>query len=462
MDLTMDIKNAINLANFTQILFDDIGGGNPWQEIEAPFQRVPHNGFSTAGSLQGRIVCVWKLCYHTLAIILKPAFYIAFGVMGLVSEIFLKLNQADNHDQVRFDFSDIKLILSGLVAPFGQILMVFKSILGIIHPGFYFKENKIENYFQQLVAIAQELECENDLIELLENGSSIICLSLQFSGLRQYYETLIQRDLDFICEKLKSDDLDPEDKISILQIFDGLWSNDDNQSIACAPGMARLFESICSCLNVPQNPKKVTKWLVEQYQKDIVNQLVLQIMENEERLNGLESEDEKRAKKDVTHFENAVIRILNKEIELPQDIIIRSFQDSMADKVCLSDREEEEIITKFYEIYTEETLESYLLQHINSQPDGRPGLKKFRLYMIQQLSEQISESEIAKSKQEIMDRLKIGEALADDPIFYVKLHYHADPDIDPSDEKASDLNIEGIRAFTAILKDQDPFAAYLN
>ena len=54
------------------------------------------------------------------------------------------------------------------------------------------------------------------------------------------------------------------------------------------------------------------------------------------------------------------------------------------------------------------------------------------------------------------DELGISSALSDEPIFYVKLHYLLHPLVEPEDERSTDLNEEGIRAFAATL-EKNPF-----
>lgn len=137
-------------------------------------------------------------------------------------------------------------------------------------------------------------------------------------------------------------------------------------------------------------------------------------------------------------------------------MIDKSSKDMMAKTVKLTDDEEENVLNRFNKLYTEKAFTEYLIGRINSQPDGRPGLKEFRNHIIQTLANQVTDREAEASKKEVQDRFGVGEAISDDPVFYVKLHYFLDPDAEPSDEKSSDLNEKGIKAFAATL-DSDPF-----
>jgi hypothetical protein len=300
----------------------------------------------------------------------------------------------------------------------------------------------------------------------LKRGSSIIAITLQTGGSEVYYRALFKRDLAIICTKLEGFDLSNDEKMAVLKMFASL-PNDPKKSgiFACAPGIGRLLEQICGCLDVPKKPEKILPWLVMQFQEEILHQMVMQLeatgkylhLIDAAHLNNNDSTHDVMI--DAAHFGNVLMMILGEKIGLSDERIDKASQDVMAQMSSLPENEQEELLDLFNELYTEEALETYLMGRINSQLDGRPGLKEFRNYMIQQLAETVSETEIEASKQEIQDKFEVGQALSDDPNFYVKLHYFRYPDADPSDESSSDLNEKGIRAFAASLKN-NPFAYF--
>lgn len=73
----------------------------------------------------------------------------------------------------------------------------------------------------------------------------------------------------------------------------------------------------------------------------------------------------------------------------------------------------------------------------------------------------MTDEEIEKNKAEMQRKLVLSDDMADDPSSHVKALYHNSPDVDSSDEKFSDVNIEGIKAFAATL-EKNPFALSCN
>lgn len=428
---------------------------NPNDELRSALHRVPSTEYSKVGSLKGRAICVYKTCYHAVALVLKPLCYFTLG-LGLYA--INSQAQALSKKPVRASFKEVgvSLMQTGMVAPLGQILQLFKAAMGILHPGCYFKENEFTIYFNQLTDIAKEVGCDKELIKLMHNGPYYISLSLQQGISRLHYEAQFKRDLEIICKKMSEPTLSSDEKIAILNMFASLPSDPLKSGIqACPPGLGRLLEQICGCIDIPKNPEKVLPWLEIQLKEESLHQLVMQI-EKEKYICALDVDSGKPVKHDPAHFGNFLISLLGKKIGLPQEMIDKSTKDLMAKTVMLPDDEQKELLAKFNKLYTEKALTPFLINRINSQPDGRPGLKDFRNHIIQTLANHVSDDEIAASQKEVQKRFGVGEAVSDEPIFYVKLHYFLDPDAAPSDEKASDLNEKGIRAFAATL-DRDPF-----
>lgn len=435
------------------ILFDYLTL-EPRDELRSALQRVSSNEFSKVGSLKGRAVCVWKTCYHAAALVLKPVCYLTFGLF-----LYAINFQALSQKPVRASFKKlgVSLIKTGLVAPLGQILQLFKAAMGILHPGCYFKESEFTKYFNQLTAIAEEVGCENEIIDLLRKGPYYISLSLQQGISRLYYEALFKRDLEMICKKMSDPALSSDEKIAIFNMF-AAWPNDPHKSgiQACPPGLGRVLEQICGCLDIPKDSNKIMPWLETLFKEELLHQLVIKL-DKEKYLCALDMEtDKKPITHDPAHFGNYLISLLGKKIELPQEMIDKASKDMMANTVKLPEKEEKELLAKFNELYTEKALTEYLMGRINSQLDGRPGLKEFRNHIIQTLTNEVPDRDIEASKKEVQDRFGVGEAVSDEPIFYVKLHYFLYPDANPSEEKSSDLNAKGIKAFAATLH-RNPF-----
>lgn len=435
--------------------FIDYFNVNPKDELLSAWERVPLDEYTRRGSLrEGRKVCVWRVCYHTAAIVLKPALCIAVSLYYLALKVMKRLPDQGRLETTPSVSDLIKLFLTGLVAPFGQILQLFKAAMGILHPEFYFKENELTKYFDQLAAIAEEVECELELIETLKQSSSILARK-QVSETRNYYNALFEKDLAIICEKLNEPNLSQDEKTAVLNMF-ASSPNDSAPSgvYACSPGFGRMLEQICASLNVPKESEDIVPWLVAQYKEEILHQMVMQPKKSSKYMDEINNREKNIAID--PHFANILIFNLGKKIGLQKEVIDKSSQDSLTQNYYLSESEQQELVEQFYELYTEEAIEAYLMERINSAPDGGPGLKNLRNYMIQKLAEQVSDSELESSKKEIQNKFKVSDILADDPSFYVKYHYYLYPDADPSDENASDLNTKGIRAFAENL-ESNPF-----
>lgn len=424
-------------------IFDSFNS-NPSDELRSSWERQPSSQYS-GNTLVGRVICAWKLCYHSIAIVAKPAMYMTLSLISCIADALFRTS--DPNTSINY-FQPLRMgfLLTSLVAPIGQTLQICKAAMGIFHPAFYFKEDDLHPYFLHLAAIAKELEGEPDLIEMFEKGASIL------EGVKPFYRTSYKNCLEVICSKLNDSTLSQNEKMVVLKMFAPLPSDPEESGIyACPPGVGRLLEQICACLDIPKDPKKILPWLETQFKEETLHRLVMQAEASDQNMQDLHA----------ANFGNLLISNLGERIGLPQEMIDNASRDFMVKMSCLSESEKQDWLKQFNQLYTEEVLEAYLIERINSQSDGKPGLKDFRNHVIQVLTEQVSESEIESSKKEVQDKLGISEALADEPIFYVKLHYFLHPDANPSDENASDLNQKGIRAFAATLQNNpfDYFAA---
>lgn len=448
MLIFLKVNKFIFLGNFMNF---DFKAETPGDELHCAFQRVPRTEYAHFGSLEGRRVCVLNAAHHLAAIVLKPLSYLFYGCFSLAMGLLLEIGALGSY-RLRTLSAGRDWILTGCVAPLGQIFQLFKSTMGILHPGFYFKEDELEGYFAKLADIAEQSGAEPQFIDLLRDGATII-YKRQAGPSLTYYQTLFKEDFSFITEKLSGSDLSSEEKMAILKMLDPR-QDEESGLRACWPGLGRILEYMCQSLNVPNDPIKIIPWLVERVQEESLNTLAMQ-----EDVQGtlLQLMDViPTLKLDPTHVVNVLIAKFGTHLHLSQNLIERASHDSWLHTFAFTNEEEEALLNSFNDIYTEEKLMDYLLDQINSQPDGKPGLKILRDHMIQTLCNQISDQELEDAKEDVQQHLGISDLLADDPAMYVKSRYFLYPSVDPSDERATDLNEEGIRRFAETLEN-NPF-----
>ncbi len=425
------------------MIYFDFISGNPKDELQSAFQRVPSNEFAKIGSFKGRAICVYKICYHAIAGVGKPVVYVTVGLFILTSYKLINAAKLSGF-RISPDRVSKNLILTGLVAPLGQIVQLFKAVLGILHPGFYFKEDILNDYCLQLADIAEEIGGEQPLVETLKQGSHLINKNLQTGLARMHYQSLIVNDLALICKKLKERDFSSDQKLAILKM---LVPEGDQASglYACCFGLGRLLEQICSTLEVPQEPEKIVPWLAAQYKEEVLAQIIFQREAKGEFIRILK--DDKGKPIDSVHYMNMLIVALGEKIGLPNEVIEKARKDFFVEMGDFFEEDKQKLLDEFHALYTEEALVLFLMQRINSQPDGKPGLKALRTYIMQKLADQASDAELEASKPDIQKKFNVDDEMADDPGYYVMLHYFLHPEIDRFDDRHTDLNEKGIRAF---------------
>lgn len=435
----------------------------PKDELFSSMQRVPSTEFAQIGSLKGRAVCIWKTAYHAAAILVKPAVYIVAGSAFLVLSYMVKFAVGD---AARFSWvqCSVNIILTGLVSPLGQIMQLFKAAIGILHPGCYFKEDELDPYFRALATLAQDAGCEPSFVEILKKGSEIIASSLQIGHARVFYHALFERDLAVIVEKLSDPDMPKQEKQAVILMLAPLPSDPLASGIyACPAGFGRLLEQICCCLDIPKEKAFILPWLVAQFKVEIIHDMLMREGLCEKFVKDLDIPDaESTLKKNTAHYGNLLIAKLGDQMKLSPEMIENASKDLIVEMRILKDEDKVELMKLFESQYTEEALASYLMSRLNSQPDGSRGLHDFRTHVIQKLTEGISEEECKASQQDVEKELGISSVLSDEPIYYVKLHYLLYPLALPEDERSTDLNEEGIKAFAATLENNpfDDFAAH--
>lgn len=472
----------------------------PSIEMKHAFNRIPSK-YATKSPLRGRVVCIFKVFFHSAGIILKPTFYAFCGISELtellISKIF-KLPTETNGKPLNY------LILC-IVAPVGQTLQVGKAGLGILHPQFYFKEESAEanlpeipnpltanvldplfpiiepeaqvnnlginassekeeeispndpyfiekgwnKYFVRLANVAKSVDCEPKLCEMLKYGTEIRISTKKKGNALAAYDVLFKQDLEIICNKLESAELESIEKKAILEMF---ADHDDTKTsglYGCSPIFGRLLEQICDCLNAPQDPKQIIPWLISQHKMEIINIMAMK----EELLDKFYSQCAKWSRyKYEAHLGNLFVAHIGHQVGLQLQTINRAMNDFWYPKIPFSDNDKNNLLIMFMEKYNEKDVLAYIQQKINSQPDGKPGLKSFRNYIIQKLIENVTDTELESSKEKIKKELNIKDIFADDPSFYVQLHYYLNPHMNPSEEASIDLNEAGIKKFIEIEK----------
>lgn len=441
------------------------------EELIMATQKVRSEGLDKFSSLRGRGVCIMKFASHAAGVISKPMCYLASIISVMALKVIINIDgikeklkedpseestalrdiiEAGKNDSEFVDrFISTYTSSAILAAPFGQLLLMCKAALGIIHPGIYFRNDQIAPHLKELATIASEVGCSQELIKSLKNPEKF------YENLNStntiYYETLFTNYFEQICTKFKEADFPAKRKKELLNELAPVPALSGIDS--CPPGLGRTLEMIVNCMNIPAEPKEVMPWLAEQFKMEVVNKMIMQtdnaIMS---RGNGVELSPWQNALKklahDPAHRGNALIIALGEKIGLKQSSIDQAKQDVMANKVKPSDQDIEEIYQEFVRQYTNDNIKQYMINQINSKPDGSQGLKAFRNEVIRQFIETVTEEELEASKADVENYFK-NDLFADDPSFYVQYHYFkhhdpANPMVDYSQENATDLNERAI------------------
>lgn len=123
---------------------------NPSAELKNTFHRTESSHKHQISSPKGRGVCLLMILPHLGGIVAKPLLYTGLAVKEFAVgtfKLFIKLiphsgqisRRASAHFKQGLGYSG-----NVIVAPLGQIVQLFKAILGgVVHPGAYFKSNSI-------------------------------------------------------------------------------------------------------------------------------------------------------------------------------------------------------------------------------------------------------------------------------------------------------------------------------
>lgn len=415
---------------------------SPKEELSLAFKKTHSQRLNEFCSWKGRAICILRIFTHATGIILKPLYYLAITILSKLGNCLLKKIPLK-------DFKDRqdKLELAVLVrnpelvqrnqrhlvciptAALSEAVQLGKAILGVLHPGIYFKNDELLPYIKELAETAKNVGCSTELINSLYDGSFTVHQSLNQFPNRTYYYAQFKKDLAFICEKFRNPEFPKEQKYFLLMMLEPKPKKSGIEG--CPAALGRTLQQICANINVPAKPEQVIPWLINQFKSELLKSMIVQ--------STLTIGDENcpqwhkiihQMGFDPAHKNNALIAALGSKINLPDNIIYRAKQDPVIVKKPMSQGKLDELLNAFHSLYTEESLIKYLIAQINSQPDGSPGLKTFRNEATRILSEKIS-----KDNPEI-----------DDPaIEAIKKFYIHGGKGSPLDENFSDLNDEGIK-----------------
>ena len=452
----------------------DYVANSPIEELRLGLQRTPSETYGDFGSLEGRLVCALKVGVHTASIVLKPLHYLVAGAVvpaffNLINAVAanpdLLAQNPDLESQIReldngpvqvSAFTDnpelqerFSVLTNGmlLAAPFviiSQIIQVFKAILGVIHPGIYFRNDELAPFFRRLTHVALEVGCSPDLIEKLEQGSKIVYRSILHFRNPEYYEAEYRNDLEVICEKLEDPLLPASRKLCVLSLLNPEPPGSGIES--CPGGLGRTFRLMRANIEVPENPAEILPWLTAQFKGEVINRMILQSETTHNTPNRPQWHRQiARLAYDPVHRGNALIVDIGRDVGLDEATILRAEHDPIANRIApLPDSEKQTLITAFNTLCTEEALLEALLEKVNSQPDGSPGLATFRDHVIQFLSEHLTQEQIDAAEEEDLDPT----------IYAIRLYYLKGGEGDPSDPGFNNLNADAIHRYTQLLEQQ--------
>lgn len=423
----------------------------PREEIIRAFQKT-YASWDQIGSLAGRRACLLKVGVHLLGIVAKPLYYLGIGVLGrtvipctsrLSADALMKKKEYESlltlreHRELRNRVQSFfaTQIFCAPAAIFSQIIQVFKAAAGVIYPGFYFAKDELTPAFRRLEAIAKQVHCSPELIERLGRGSTIVHSSLSHFPYSEYYYAQFKSDFEIIANKLESQAISDHHKFMLLSMLNPEPKGSGIE--ACPAGLGRILQQIRTNLELPENPLEVIPWLIGQLKEEVIHAMVLQAQttrfDNDRPtwhriIDGLAH--------DPAHRGNGLILAIGKQVGLSQETISRSGNDFTVHRLePLSEEALQGLLQAFHAQMTPDQVVSALMDKINSQPDGSPGLKGFREHMTRTLA------------------VRLGRAnpLEQDPAMGVVRQYYLSQGIgDPADEGFTNFNRQGIDAYLQI------------
>jgi len=364
---------------------------SPSEELRLPFEKIDSNGYDSILSVQGRVACLGRLVTHAIGIPIKPLYYMGFWVstrmsISLIPSLPKDALQGKGFEDYQREYPDEARVVQtlvehpellqrlgrevssapycALVSPFSQTAQVLKSLLGIIHPGFYYQHDPFITIFQSLAEQANTVGCSTELIDALNDGTTHIHTKLHHVSNRDYYYVIFKRDFGYISSTMKSNDIPNHRKLMLLNMLDPLSSKSGIKG--CAPALGRILQQICAQLNVPEDPSEAIVHLANEFKVEIVGRIIMEAEfipaktrnHNQKLVTGLAH--------DPSHRGNAYVLAMQDNISFSQETIRRASNDSMASRsVPLINSEKDALYKHFLEYYTKDDLMISLLDQIN-------------------------------------------------------------------------------------------------
>jgi len=278
---------------------------------------------------------------------------------------------------------------------------------------------EIQGYFDILVSFAQAANCNAALMDALREGERTITQKLADyqDNEKQHFLFIYGRALKFMCEKLPNS---PDKVNALLSKLASAASGPASGLDACAPGLARLFESIRLNMDEPEDPEKVLTWLHQQYKLDLIEGMCT---ECPAALRGLLT---RLGGGHETNQANGLILLFGREIGLPQSIIDGA-RDRNAHPERISPEDKKRLLEAFHRLYTREGLEAYMQGRINGDLDASAGLAAFRLNVMNKLTEEYEKDvyagDIEDAEDDIVKEFDVDELFADSASFFVQLKF---------------------------------------
>lgn len=397
--------------------FFDCKALSPKDELANAFQRTESDKLSKFGSLEGRAVCLLKVLNHTASLVLKPLFYLAIGIgflvmtqagfKGQLNTPQLQNNPATKQLRVLEKNPEFKtrmvnmgknLVLTAPVAILSQTIQIAKAALGILHPGIYFKTDKLSPLLHRLGVVAQYVGCDHIIVQELNKGSKALDL---YGVSKAYIQAEYARNLRVIAQKLEDPNIPDSRKLSVLSMLNPIDGLDNKSGIkACIAGLGRTLQQMRAAIDVPEHPSCVIPHLLEQFKGDIFEKMVLDAEGEQNASVPVWNAIIKRLGYDEAHRGTALISAIGADVGLPKEIIALAKQDPLTGRgVQLSNTERNALLTEFNTRNNRASQIKVLLTRINSDvTDGSPGLKAFRIKVIQALANGVTPDMLSGAK----------------------------------------------------------------
>jgi hypothetical protein len=438
--------------------FFDYLAHSPKEELRNAFCRASSDGLEKFGSLKGRSICLLKVLTHTSCIVLKPLFYVLGGIIMTIHtniafkgeldasmfekrpDSYKRFQTLENNPEFknRSISSYKKLLLIAPIAILSQIIQVIKAVMGILHPGFYFRNDPLTPLMHRLAVVARRIGGQTSLIQELDKGSKAI----EVSGVNiSYVRAKYTQYLNVIVTKLEDPTIPDPRKLSVLSLLNVDEDIDISGIKGCIAGLGRTLQDMCAMINIPENPAEVVPFFLEKFKKDVLAQMVLSA-ENLKDFGEWKVIVNKLGW-DQAHRGTALTAVIGTPIGLSQEAVAMAYQDPfVAQGIKLTGDESQALLDEFNKRFQARKID-FLLSMINSaivqdprgQVDVSPGLKVFRQKALEALCNSVTPA--------MLSDLNLGEGNEAD---CVEKTYQKNNGIgDRSETGFNDLNAKAIQ-----------------